>query len=265
MHPLLEKKGFILDVDGVIGRGEKPIPPAVEAVNRLIEMGKKVVFVSNNSTRSRRIYMQRFKDFGVKIKEDQMFLTTYVTATYIKQSYGESKVFTTGEPGLVEELELAGHRIVDYKEADILVVGSNRQISFEILTKALRMCLDRSKPYIATNPDKVFPSEDGPVPGTGMIIGALYWMTDRMPDCICGKPEKVIMQQALEYLQLKPEDVVVVGDQIDVDVVAGKNIGATTLLVLSGVTTKQNFNRMIEKFNVRPDHVLDDLGKLFDR
>jgi 4-nitrophenyl phosphatase len=264
MHPLLEKKGFILDVDGVIGRGDKPIPQAVEAVNKLISMGKRVVFVSNNSTRSRRIYMQRFKEFGVDISEEQMFLTTYVTATYIRQNYGKSKVFTTGEAGLAEELKLAGHEIVDYRDADILVVGSNRQISFEILTKALRMCLDRDKIYIATNPDKIFPSEDGPVPGTGMIIGALYWMTDRMPDCICGKPERVIMQQALEYLQLKAEEVVVVGDQIDVDVLAGKNIGATTLLVLSGVTTRQNLNRMVEKFNTKPDYILNDFSELFD-
>jgi len=263
MHPLLEKKGFILDVDGVIGRGDKPIPQAVDAVNRLIEMGKKVVFVSNNSTRSRKIYMQRFKEFGVKIDEDQMFLTTYVTANHIKRTYGEAKVFTTGEPGLVEELELAGHEIVDYTEAEILVVGSNRGINFEILTKALRMCLDRSKIYIATNPDKVFPSEDGPVPGTGMLIGALYWMTDRMPDCICGKPERVIMEQALDYLELRPEDVVVVGDQIDVDVLAGKKIGSETLLVLSGVTTKENLNRMVEKFNAKPDFILEDLSELF--
>ena len=264
MHPLLEKKGFILDVDGVIRRGDKPIPQAVKAVNRLIEMGKKVVFVSNNSTRSRKIYIQRFKDFGVNAKEDQMFLTTYVTATYIKQNYGKAKIFTTGEPGLVEELKLAGHQIVDYRDADILVVGSNRQISFEILTKALRMCLDQDKKYIATNPDKIFPSEDGPVPGTGMIIGALYWMTDRMPDCICGKPEKVIMEQALDYLQLKADEVVVVGDQIDVDVVAGKRVGAKTLLVLSGVTTEENLDRMIEKFDEKPDFILRDLSELFD-
>jgi 4-nitrophenyl phosphatase len=262
MHPLLEKDGFILDVDGVIGRGDKPIPQAVKAVNKLISMGKKVVFVSNNSTRSRRIYMQRFRDFGVDISEEQMFLTTYVTATYIRQNYGKSKVFTTGEEGLVEELKLAGHEIVDYEDADILVVGSNRQISFEILTKALRMCLDQNKAYIATNPDKIFPSEDGPVPGTGMLIGALYWMTGRMPDCICGKPERVIMEEALNYLGLKAEDVVVVGDQVDVDVVAGKRVGAQTLLVLSGVTTKDNLKEMIKKFG-EPDYILNDLSELF--
>jgi 4-nitrophenyl phosphatase len=262
MHPLLEKEGFILDVDGVIGRGDKPIPKAVKAVNKLISMGKKVVFVSNNSTRSRSIYMQRFRDFGVEISEEQVFLTTYVTATYIRQNYGRSKVFTTGEAGLVEELRLAGHEIVDYKDAEILVVGSNRQISFEILTKALRMCLDRDKVYVATNPDKIFPSEDGPVPGTGMLIGALYWITGRMPDCICGKPERVMMEEALNYLKLKAQDVVVVGDQVDVDVVAGRKIGAKTLLVLSGVTTKDNLEEMIRKFG-EPDYVLNDLSEIF--
>ncbi|AGK60204.1 putative sugar phosphatases of the HAD superfamily [Archaeoglobus sulfaticallidus PM70-1] len=263
MHPLLSKKGFILDVDGVIGRGKKPIKPAISAVKKLIEMEKKVVFVSNNSTRSRRIYTRRFRDYGLEVDEDQMILTTYATAQYIKENYGKMRIFTTGEIGLIEELELAGHEIVDYEEAEMLVVGSNREINFELITKALRMCLSK-KPYIATNPDRIFPSEDGPIPGTGMIIGALYWMTGRMPDCICGKPEKVIMLKALEYLGLEAKDVVVVGDQIDVDVIAGKSINAETLLVLSGVTTRDNLENMIKKYGVKPDYVLEDLSKLFD-
>jgi 4-nitrophenyl phosphatase len=83
-----------------------------------------------------------------------------------------------------------------------------------------------------------------------------------MPDCICGKPERVIMEEALNYLGLKAEDVVVVGDQVDVDVVAGKRVGAQTLLVLSGVTTKDNLKEMIKKFG-EPDYILNDLSELF--
>ncbi len=265
MHPLLEKKGFIIDIDGVIGRGETPIPEGVQAVNRLKEMGKKIIFVSNNSTRSRRIMMDRFKRFGVKdVGENELLLATFATARFISREKKNAKIFTTGEVGLVEELELAGHEIVDYRDAEYLVVGSNRGINFELLTKALRACLNPEIRYIATNPDRIFPSEDGPVPGTGMLIGALYWMTGRMPDVVIGKPSEVIMREALDILGLKAEDVVVIGDQIDVDVKAGKAIGATTLLVLSGVTTKENLQKMIERFGEKPDYVLNHLGELFD-
>ena len=142
-------------------------------------------------------------------------------------------------------------------------MGSNRGINFEIMTKALRLCLRKDIRYVATNPDKIFPAEDGPIPGTGMIIGALYWMTGRMPDVVIGKPSEVIMKEALDILGLKAEDVVVVGDQIDIDVKAGKAIGAETLLVLSGVTTKENLNEKIEKFGEKPDYILNHLGELF--
>ena len=263
MHPLLNKKGFILDVDGVICRGRRPIEEGVQAVKKLKDLGKKIIFVSNNSTRSRRIFVERFSSFGLDVSEDEILLATFATARFIAREKRHAKVFTTGEAGLIEELELAGIRVVDYDEAEYLVVGSNRGINYEIITKALRLCLRRDVRYIATNPDRIFPGEDGPIPGTGMLIGALYWMTGRMPDVIVGKPSEVIMKEALQILGLKAEDVVVVGDQIEIDVQAGRSIGAETLLVLSGVTTKENLNEKIQKFG-KPDYILNNLGELFD-
>lgn len=263
MHPLLSKKGFIIDIDGVIGRGESPIKDGILGVKKLREMNKKIIFVSNNSTRSRRIMMERFRKFGLDVNEDELLMATYATARFITREKKNAKIFTTGEAGLIEELKLAGHEIVEYDKAEYLVVGSNRGVNFDLMTKALRACLSGMR-YVATNPDRIFPAEDGPVPGTGMIIGALYWMTGREPDVIVGKPSKVIMEQALEILNLDAEDVVVVGDQIDVDVKAGKAVGAETLLVLTGVTTKENLEKMVERFNLKPDYVLDSLAKLFD-
>lgn len=263
MHPLLSKKGFIIDIDGVIGRGESPIEDGILGVKKLREMNKKIIFVSNNSTRSRRIMMERFRKFGLDVNEDELLMATYATARFIASEKMNAKIFTTGEAGLIEELKLAGHEIVEYDKAEYLVVGSNRGVNFDLMTKALRACLSGMR-YVATNPDRIFPAEDGPVPGTGMIIGALYWMTGREPDVVVGKPSKVIMEQALEILNLDAEDVVVVGDQIDVDVKAGKAVGAETLLVLTGVTTKENLEKMVERFNLKPDYVLDSLAKLFD-
>ncbi len=262
MHPLLEKKGFIVDIDGVVGRSVEPIKEGVEGVKKLKELGKKVVFVSNNSTRSRRILLERLKSFGLDVSEDEVLVATYATARFIAREKPGAKVFTTGEDGLKEELMLAGLKLVDYDEAEYLVVGSNRGINFDLMTRALRACLKGIR-YIATNPDRIFPSEDGPIPGTGMIIGALYWMTGREPDVIVGKPSKVIMEEALRMLGLDAKDVAVVGDQIDVDVRAGKAIGADTLLVLTGVTTRENLDAMIQRYGIKPDYVLDSLSSLF--
>ncbi len=262
MHPLLEKKGFIVDIDGVVGKSKTPIKEGVEAVRRLKEMGKKIIFVSNNSTRSRRILLDRLRDFGLEVDESEVLVATYATARLIARERPGAKVFTTGEEGLVEELKAAGLRIVDYDEAEYLVVGSNRGINFDLMTRALRACL-RGIRYIATNPDRVFPAEDGPIPGTGMIIGALYWMTGRQPDVIVGKPSKVIMEEALRMLNLDASDVAVVGDQIEIDIAAGKTIGAATLLVLSGVTTRENLKEMIERHGVKPDYVADTLLDIF--
>ncbi len=263
MHPLLEKKGFIIDIDGVVGKSKTPIKEGVEGVKKLKEMGKKIVFVSNNSTRSRRILLERLRSFGLDVNEEEVMVATYATARFIAREKPGAKVFTTGEDGLKEELELAGLKLVDYDEAEYLVVGSNRGVNFDLMTRALRACL-RGIRYVATNPDRIFPAEDGPIPGTGMIIGALYWMTGREPDVVVGKPSKVIMEEALRILQLDPKDVAIVGDQIDVDVRAGKAVGITTALVLTGVTTKENLDKMIERYNLRPDYILDSLNALFE-
>ncbi|OYT33757.1 HAD family hydrolase [Archaeoglobales archaeon ex4484_92] len=262
MHPLLKKEGFIIDIDGVIGKSTTPIIKGVEAVRRLKNLGKKIIFVSNNSTRSRKMVLERLKRFGLDICEDEILISTYATAKLISREKPGARVFTTGENGLIEELLLAGLKITDYKEAEYLVVGSNRGINFDLMTKALRACIKGIR-YIATNPDKIFPAEDGPIPGTGMIIGALYWMTGRKPDVVVGKPSKVIMDEALRLLNLKSDEVAVIGDQIDVDIAAGKAIGAETALVLTGVTTKENLENLILKYKVKPNYILESLMSLF--
>ncbi|NHW23305.1 MAG: HAD-IIA family hydrolase [Archaeoglobales archaeon] len=258
MHPLLKKKGFIIDIDGVVGRSTEPIEEGVRGVLKLLDAGKKIVFVSNNSTRSRRILLERLRSFGIPVSEKDIISATHATASFIAKEKRKAKVFTTGEAGLQEELVNAGLTLVDYQDAEYLVVGSNRNLDYNLMTKALRCCLKGVR-YIATNPDRIFPSDDGPTPGTGLIIGALYWMTGRMPDVVIGKPSKVIMLEALERLGLGAEDVVVVGDQIEVDVVAGKGIGASTLLVLTGVDKKES----LEKASTFPDYVLESLDSLF--
>ncbi len=255
-------EGLILDIDGVISRGRKPIERAIEGYRIIKELGIKTVFVSNNSTRSRRIMLERFKHFGVDVGEDELIIATHATAVHIAKENGSTKIYTTGEDGLKEELLNLDHEIVDYMNADYLVVGSNRGINFEIFTKALRLALDREVRYVAVNPDRVFPAEDGPIPGTGLIIGALYWMTGREPDVIVGKPSKIIVDQAIERLNVDRERIAIVGDQIDVDIMAGKNAGIKSILVMSGVTNQENYQEKVRQVGVAPDFVFEDLYEL---
>ncbi len=255
-------EGLILDIDGVISRGRKPIERAIEGYRILKDIGIKTVFVSNNSTRSRRIMFERFMQFGLDVDEDELIIATHATALHIAKENGSTRIFTTGEDGLKEELLNLGHELVDYRDAEYLVVGSNRGINFDIFTKALRLALSREVRYVAVNPDRVFPAEDGPIPGTGLIIGALYWMTGRQPDVVVGKPSKIIVDQAIERLGVEREKVAIVGDQIDVDVLAGKNAGITSILVLSGVTDQENYEAKVKEAGAKPDFVFKDLYEL---
>ena len=254
-----EIRGLLLDVDGVISRGGKPIERAIEGYKLLKEHGIRTVFVSNNSTRSRRFTLERFRNFGLDVTEDEIVIATHATARFIAKEKPGAKVYTTGEEGLKEELRSEGLNIVEYTEAEYLVVGSNRGINFRIFTEAMRLALKKEIRYVAVNPDKIFPAEDGPIPGTGLVIGALYWMTGRKPDVIVGKPSRIIMEQALERLGLDREEVAIVGDQIDVDIKAGKDVGIKTILVLSGVTTRVNYKEMVKKHGLEPDYVFEDL------
>ncbi len=255
-------EGLILDIDGVISRGRKPIERAIDGYRILKDVGIKTVFVSNNSTRSRRIMFERFRQFGLDVDEDELIIATHATALHIAKENGRTRVFTTGEDGLKEELINLGHELVDYRDAEYLVVGSNRGINFDIFTKALRLALNSEVRYVAVNPDRVFPAEDGPIPGTGLIIGALYWITGRQPDVIVGKPSKIIIDQAIERLGVSRERVAIVGDQIDVDVLAGKNAGIKSILVLSGVTNQENYEMKVRETGVKPDFIFRDLYEL---
>ncbi|RLJ00951.1 MAG: HAD family hydrolase, partial [Candidatus Aenigmatarchaeota archaeon] len=100
MHSLLKKDFFIIDIDGVISRGETPIQENIKAVEKLREMGKRVIFISNNSTRSRKIMMRRFRKHGLKVSEEELLMATYATARFISKEKKRARVFTTGEPGL---------------------------------------------------------------------------------------------------------------------------------------------------------------------
>ena len=260
-HPLF-RKGFIFDVDGVLCRGEEIIPMAPEAIERLRQGGKSVIFISNNSTKSRIDYISKFERLGIPVTENDLVLSTYATAQYVAKERPAAKVYMVGAPGLRKELELAGLELLeDPFKAEYVVVGSafdgTGKISEENslrITGALRALYHANAKFVATNPDRIFPAQDGVIPGTGAVIGALSYMAERKPDVVIGKPATHIVQMALDRIELQAGECVIVGD-MDTDMLAGERSGVATVSVRSGAMKEE----MLQGLGITPDFVYDSV------
>ncbi|GAK61100.1 HAD-superfamily hydrolase, subfamily IIA [Candidatus Vecturithrix granuli] len=259
-HPLL-RKGFIFDVDGVLCWDEDIVPGSPEAIARLRQGGKSVIFISNNSTKSRVDYISKFERLGIPITEQDLVLSTYATARYVAQEHPGARVYMLGAAGLRKELELAGLNLIDDPfQAQYVVVGTvfdgNGKISEENsrrITDALQALYYAKAKFIAANPDRMLPTKGGVIPDTGAVIGALSYMLERQPDAIIGKPTPHIVQMALDRTGLKPEDCVIVGD-MDTDMLAGQHTGIATVFVRSGAMTEEMLRQQL---GISPDFTYD--------
>ncbi len=262
MQKLRDKNVFIFDVDGVIFAGSRLISGAKETIEFLRNLDKRVVFLSNNSTQSRRIYMKKFLKAGIDVKKEDFMLATTATASYISRRKPDARILTTGETGLKEELREKGLKVVNNpEECEFLVAASNRKITYEIFTRALRACLRKDVEYIAVNPDKVVPAEDGVVPGTGLVIGALYWLTGRKPKVI-GKPSPLIVKELLKKLDVRKDECVIIGDQPGIDIKVANKLGITSILVLSGAVNEKEWKVVCKREKVKPDIVLKNVREI---
>ena len=265
-HPLNKCKGFVFDVDGVLVRGEEIIPRSPEAIERLRRGGKKVIFISNNSTKSREEYIAKFTRIGIPVTADDLVLSTYATARYVANEKQGAKVYMVGAPGLKRELELAGLTLVDDPLlAEYVVVGSAfngkgqiTQENSERITGALRALYHAGAKFVATNPDRIFPAKDGVIPGTGAVIGALSYMVDRQPNAIIGKPSPYIVKIALNRLALEGSECAIVGD-MDTDMLAGQGMDMTTIFVRSGAMTEEKLRALGVSPSFAFDSVIDIL------
>ena len=250
-------RGYIFDMDGVLYRGSEPVPGAAETIERLKKRGRRVVFVSNNSTLSREDYAEKIQEMGLPITEEELIPATYATARHVRERYPAERVYVVGALGLIKELLRAGVRVTQHpSKAGVLVTGSDPEISYQKLSDATSLLL-RGCPWVSTNADKLYPSERGILPGTGAVVGALRYITGREP-LIIGKPSKHIMEQALRVLGVPREECLMVGDIIESDVLAGRSVGVDTALVLTGVTRRED----LEASEVKPDYVIESIAEL---
>ncbi len=246
----------ILDVDGTIVRGERLLPGAAAGLRALDDAGVPRLLFSNNPTRSADHYRDRVAAHGVAVGEGLALTSATVTADYLSRSHGSASIYLVGEARLARILERAGLEVTgEPADADVVLGSIDREFDYDALAAAMR-ALERDVPFYGTDPDVTIPAGEGTVPGSGAMLAAMTAVAGREPDAILGKPSEIAAEAALSRLGADPSRTLVVGDRLDTDVALGDRMGATTALVLSGITDRED----LDGADVRPDHVLEDLG-----
>jgi len=226
-------KALILDMDGVIWRGDQPLGDLPVIFNEFQDRGYRVVLATNNATLSDEQYLVKLRKFGVQLDEWQILSSPDVAGNYLRRRFLDGgPIFPVGEAGMVQTLSKYGFYPADQNVLAV-VAGLDRQVTYDKLARAALLIRGGAQ-FIGTNSDRTLPMPDGLYPGAGAILAALEAATDIKP-IVVGKPEPEIYRYALERLNTAPEQTLVVGDRLDTDISGAQKIGCHTALVLSGV------------------------------
>ncbi len=255
MEELQNRKAFICDMDGVIYHGNRLLSGVREFLDWLRKEDKKFLFLTNSSERSPRELCEKMLRLGLEIEEEHFYTSALATAAFLSQQCRGGSAFVIGEAGLMNALYNAGFSMND-ANPDYVVVGDTRSYSYEKLEQAVTLVRNGAK-LIGTNPDLTGPTEKGIVPSTGALIAPIELATGSEAYFV-GKPNPLIMRHALKKLGCSREETVIIGDRMDTDIIAGIESEIATVLVLSGVTSREDLKR----FAYRPRYILNGVGDL---
>lgn len=257
MVNLREISAFIIDMDGVLYRGNTAIPGARDFVSALEETGRKFLLLTNNSSLTPAQYEAKLANMGIKVPKEKIFTSAQATALYLRTIAGAgAKVFLIGMDGIREALLAEGFTLSEDKDVDFVVVGIDFNLSYEKLKRAT-LAIRAGATFIGTNPDKTLPMEEGLYPGNGAILAALEASTGAKP-VIVGKPSPLIFEMALKRLGSFPEETAVVGDRLETDILGAHQAGLKGILVLSGVTDRNS----LASAELKPDLVFESVKDL---
>jgi len=246
-----------MDMDGVLVREEQPIPGAEEFLARLQAHGTPFLLLTNNSMYTRRDLAARLRRSGLDVPEASIWTSALATATFLESQRPGGSAFVVGESGLTTALYTAGYTMTD-TDPDYVVLGETRTYSFERITRAIRLVGEGAR-FIATNPDNVGPSPDGPLPATGSVAALISRATGIAPYYV-GKPNPLMMRSALNAIDAHSEETAMIGDRMDTDVVSGLEAGLEAILVLTGVTSRAD----AERHAYRPSRIVASVAELID-
>lgn len=238
---LLSIRHVALDMDGTIYLSDTIFPFTLDFLSRLKAMGITYSFLTNNPTKSLSDYLAKLKRMGIEAKEEQMYTTTIAMIDYIRSHYPSArKLFVLGTPSMTEMMREAGFEITSDSASDRpdIVIGS-----FDMTLTYSRLCraawwVSQGLPYLATNPDRVCPTDQPTVlVDCGSICKCIEHATGRQPDITLGKPDPNMLSGIRDRMGLSAGQIAMVGDRIYTDIEMAHRAGAFGVLVLSGETT----------------------------
>jgi NagD protein len=248
-------KNYLMDMDGVILRGTTLIPGAAEFVEHLRAQDLPFLILTNNSLYTPRDLQVRLSYMGLHVQPEAIFTSALATAQFLHDQRPGGRAYAIGESGLTTALHDIGYVLTD-QEPEYVVLGETTAYSFERITRAIRFVTAGAR-FIATNPDAMGPGEGGIVPATGSVAALISAATGVKPYFV-GKPNPLMMRTALRTLNAHSENSVMIGDRLDTDIIAGTESGLRTILVLTGVTTREE----VERYPYRPTWVRESLAEV---
>lgn len=259
---LKDIKHIALDMDGTIYNGSTLFPFTIPFLEKLKEMGIGYSFLTNNPSKSTADYLGHLDKMGIHATKEEMYTSAQATIEYIKTHMPNAKrLFILGTPSMISEFEEAGFVSTADDEHDIpdaIVVGFDMTLNYARLCRA-SWWVSQKLPYIATNPDRVCPTDKKIIlVDCGAIYTCIEYATGRLPDKVIGKPNPSMLDGILERYQLNPAEVLMVGDRIYTDVKMAQNAGAIGVLVLSGETTMD----IVQNSDTVPNIIAEDLAEL---
>jgi NagD protein len=255
MESLRNKRAFICDMDGVIYHGNRLLPGVGRFLEWLKGQGKKFLFLTNSSERSPRELQEKMARLGIVFDETHFYTSAQATASFLSLQRPNGSAYVIGEHGLIKALYDTGYSMNDV-DPDYVIVGETRAYSFEKIERAVNLIRSGAK-LIGTNPDLTGPTEEGIKPGAGALVAPIE-LAAGVSAYFLGKPNPLMMRHARRMLECSREETVIVGDRMDTDILAGIHEGIDTVLVLSGVTSRED----LERFAYHPTYVLSGVGEI---
>jgi NagD protein len=257
MDRILEKKGFICDMDGVIYHGDKILDGVREFVNWMIENDKKFVFLTNSPERTPHELSMKLERMGLSVTPDHFYTSAMATAEFLRSQAPGCTAYVIGEASLSKAMYDQGIYMNDVNP-DYVVVGETRTYCFEKIEKAIALVNAGAK-LIGTNPDTVGVTDRGIMPATGSLVAPIEIATGKKAYFV-GKPNPVMIRHGLKRLGCHSADIAFIGDRMDTDIIAGIESNVDTILVLSGVTARED----IGNFPYRPKYIFGGIGDILE-
>ena len=258
---LKDKKYFLFDIDGTLAVDDFLYEGSCDLIKYIEKINGRAFYITNNSVKSRKDYMEKFMRWGISTDEDQFMTASYATCCYLKEHYNDKRIFAVGTPSFIEEMISFGLNVTeeDMNNIDCVVVGFDRTLDYGKIEKACELLTNPSIDYIGTNPDLRCPTGFGFIPDCGAICNMIRAAVDREPYYV-GKPNKEIVQMCMRQVNASLDEVIVVGDRLYTDIACGINAKVETAVVFTGEAKEED----LKDTEFKPDYCFENILEFFE-